>query len=310
VHEREGKVVSEMFQKYASGTMTLSLLAVQLNKQGFRTRNMHKLTGPNGVLMSGPRLFTTSSVRGILHNPFYTGKVSCNGELLPGLHEALVTEELFDILQSTMRRNSGRSETLQVKPEREYLLKGIVRCIYCGMPMWAQTYKSGRSYYREHKASRSLALCQGSSITCSVIDDQISKLVEAIELGPRWLEEVLYKISLKDEVVRVKNERQSVLEKLRRMGKAYVDGVFDDAEYQRQKKLLELKLESLVVPQANAAEEAGKLILDIPRLWGNASMTERRNILLTMLDAVYVDARKSKSIVAIKPKPPSKPVFQ
>ena len=29
-----------------------------------------------------------------------------------------------------------------------------------------------------------------------------------------------------------------------------------------------------------------------------------------MLDAVYVDARKTKSIPAIKPKPPFKPVFQ
>jgi site-specific DNA recombinase len=31
---------------------------------------------------------------------------------------------------------------------------------------------------------------------------------------------------------------------------------------------------------------------------------------LTMLDAVYVGAKKTKSIVAIKPKPPFKPVFQ
>ncbi len=29
-----------------------------------------------------------------------------------------------------------------------------------------------------------------------------------------------------------------------------------------------------------------------------------------MLDAVYEDAKKSKSIVAIRPKPPFKPVFQ
>ena len=36
--------------------------------------------------------------------------------------------------------NSGRSETLQVRPDRQYLLKGIVRCAYCGMPMWAQTF--------------------------------------------------------------------------------------------------------------------------------------------------------------------------
>ena len=29
-----------------------------------------------------------------------------------------------------------------------------------------------------------------------------------------------------------------------------------------------------------------------------------------MLDAVYVDARKTNSIIAIRPKPPFKPVFQ
>jgi site-specific DNA recombinase len=80
-----------------------------------------------GTTVSGPRLFTTASVRGILHNPFYAGKVAYNGKLLPGLHEALVSHDLFDIVQTTMKKNSGRSETLQVKPEREYLLKGIVR---------------------------------------------------------------------------------------------------------------------------------------------------------------------------------------
>ncbi len=94
------------------------------------------------------------------------------------------------------------------------------------------------------------------------------------------------------------------------MAKAYMDGLFPDEEYHRQKKLLEMELESLVVPQANAAEEAGKLILDLARLWANANSEERRRLLLTMLDAVYVDAKKTKSIIAVKPKPPFKPVFQ
>ncbi len=53
------------------------------------------------------------------------------------------------------------------------------------------------------------------------------------------------------------------MEKLRRMGKAYIDGLFPDIEYQWQKKLLEMELESLVVPAANAAEDAGNLIQDL-----------------------------------------------
>jgi hypothetical protein len=81
-------------------------------------------------------------------------------------------------------------------------------------------------------------------------------------------------------------------------------------DYHRQKKLLEMELESLVIPQANAAEEAGKLIMDMPRLWTRANQEEKRKLLLTMLDVVYVDAKKAKTIVAIKPKPPFKPVFQ
>ena len=151
---------------------------------------------------------------------------------------------------------------------------------------------------------------EGGSVTCPNIDDQVDKLVCAIELGPQWLEEVLSIISLKDEVTRVKKERLAVLEKQRRMGKAYVDGLFPYEEYHRQKKLLEMELESLVVPAANADEEAGKLIMNLKNLWAEANLEERRKLLLTMLDAVYVDTRKTKSIVAIRPKPPFKPVFQ
>jgi hypothetical protein len=121
---------------------------------------------------------------------------------------------------------------------------------------------------------------------------------------------VLAIISLKDEVEQVNKKRQATQEKLRRMAKAYIDGVFPDEEYHRQKKLLEMELESPVVPAADAAEEAGKLIMNLPKLWMEANDEEKRKLLLSMLDAVYVDARQTKSIVAIRPKPPFRPIFQ
>jgi hypothetical protein len=178
--------------------------------------------------------------------------------------------------------------------------------------MWSQTFYNGLQYYREHKASRSHGVCPsaGGAIACHIIDDQIRQLIGAIELGPRWLEEVLAIISLKDEVNRVKDQRLTVIEKQRRMGKAYVDGLFPDGEYQRQKKLLEMELESLVVPAANAAEEAGNLINNLKNLWAEATVEEQRKLLLTMLDGIYIDAKQTKSIVAIRPKPAFKPIFQ
>jgi len=52
------------------------------------------------------------------------------------------------------------------------------------------------------------------------------------------------------------------------------------------------------------------LIMNLPRLWVQANQEERRKLLLTMLDAVFIDAKSRNSIVTIKPKLPFKPVFQ
>jgi hypothetical protein len=49
---------------------------------------------------------------------------------------------------------------------------------------------------------------------------------------------------------------------------------------------------------------------DLPKLWEQADLGERRRILLTMLDAVYVDPVEAKSIVAIKPKPAFHALFE
>ena len=145
---REAEAVRELFRRYATGTTTLSRLAQWLNDQGFRTRNRHKVQDQEGNWVQEPRHFTTASVRGILHNPVYTGKIKHMDQVFPGAHTPLVSEELFETVQVAMRRNSGRSETLHPGPEREYLLKGIIRCAHCLLPMWAQTYANGHRYYR------------------------------------------------------------------------------------------------------------------------------------------------------------------
>ena len=89
----------------------------------------------------------------------------------------------------------------------------------------------------------------------------------------------------------------------------YLDGLKVEEEYRREKRLLEDKLESLAVPGIDTATEAGKLFEDLPQLWNEANPNEKRGLLLTMLDAVYVDTVEEKSIVAIKPKPAFRPLF-
>ena len=62
-----------------------------------------------------------------------------------------------------------------------------------------------------------------------------------------------------------------------------MDGVYDDEEYRRQKRKLEMELESLIAPEADAASEAGRLIERLPEMWSGANEGERRKLLLSMV---------------------------
>src|SRR5690606_16441597 len=134
---------------------------------------------------------------------------------------------------------------------RDYLLKGLIRCVHCGMNAWAQTYKNGNTYYRETRSSNSAGErpAQGGSISCAIPDEQVERIIQPVELPTDWMDQALAIISQKDEVARVKEERARVAERLRRLGRAYVDGLFPDTEYRRQKHALEVELESLIVPE-------------------------------------------------------------
>ena len=96
IHAEEGLAVTDLFRRYATGTTSLGQLASYLNEEGFRTRNTKRLPNTKGELVAEPRLFTTASVRGILHNPFFTGRVRHGEHLYPGEHEGLVVAIALD----------------------------------------------------------------------------------------------------------------------------------------------------------------------------------------------------------------------
>jgi len=300
----EAEVVRKIFQLYSSGQWTLSKLADWLNEQGFRTRNKRQITDSNGENTSGPRLFSLYSVRWLLHNPFFTGKVRYHGQLYPGQHEPIVDEQLFTLVQQQLKqaKNSGRSTSTAF---RNYLLKGLVRCIYCGYPLWCETTTHGYPLYRERKGARSAASCimGEKAIKCSVIDEQMDAVIEAIVLEPSWKEKIVAKIAAISEHDRVLKERKHITEKLRRLAKAYVDGLVEEREYNLQRKLLQDNLGALVVPEMDATIKAGELIENLGNIWKESTPEEKHKLLTIMLDAVYVDLLSSRSIVGLLPKP-------
>ncbi len=300
----ETEVVKKIFQLYSSGQWSLSKLADWLNQQGFRTRNMHKKRDASGELVSKPTPFSLYSIRWLLHNPFFTGKVSYHGQLHPGQHEAIIDEILFNQVQEQLKkaRRTGRSTSTSF---RNYLLKGLIRCIYCGYPLWCETTSNGYSLYRERKGSRSADKCLvgEKAIRCDVIDEQMNAVIEAIALEPSWKEKVIAKLALISEHDQVLKERKQITDKLKRLSKVYVDGLIEEREYNLQRKLLQDRMETLVVPEMDATIKAGELIENLGNIWHEATLEEKHDLLTIMLDAVYVDLLNNRSIVGILPKP-------
>jgi site-specific DNA recombinase len=153
--------------------------------------------------------------------------VKHHDQLLPGAHEPLISDSLFQTVQVTLKKNSGRSETLHPRPEREYLLKGLIRCGHCGYPMWAQTYQNGHRYYREQYGSRGEGYCVGrsGSMPCDIPDEQMGRIISAIALPDSWQDRLLARLHLEDEVKRVERERKEAEQRLRRLGQVYLDGL-------------------------------------------------------------------------------------
>ena len=64
-----------------------------------------------------------------------------------------------------------------------------------------------------------------------------------------------------------------------------------------------------MIPELDSAEEAGRLLGHLPVLWAAATLDERHDLVTGMLDVVYFDLSETKTVLAIKPKPPFAPVF-
>jgi site-specific DNA recombinase len=293
--------VRQAFARYATGTVTASMVAQLLNEQGFRTRNTRK--DPE-VGVVGPRPFGKESVVDMLRNPFYAGKVRYKGgELLPGVHEAAVTWELFAQVQQQLNRHARNGATDRTR--QTYLLNGLLRCVHCGERLWAVTVKRERSRHgapippRRYARYRTMCHDRGNhdcpsgntSVSAWEIDEQVSQLIQRVRLPAAWQAAIAGLLATDDERAEVERRRQAAQERLRRAARAYADGNLDEADYERRKRETEAELASLVVPAERELVDAASYLANLGRLWEGVDLPTRREIVLSLFDAIYVDVR-------------------
>jgi site-specific DNA recombinase len=141
VNEEEARQVRAIFKLYLRQQGLIPVVQ-ELEKRGWLTKRWQTRKGH----FRGGQRFTKSSLRHLLTNSVYLGKVKYKKEVHPGEHQAIVDPVVWQQVQDLLCQQShgrvGRTDS-------HALLKGILRCQRCGFAMTpAFTAKPGKPRYR------------------------------------------------------------------------------------------------------------------------------------------------------------------
>jgi len=299
--DNESKLVLQAYEMYASGNYTCQQIASWLNTTGTYPRT-HRKERKNRT-----SIWSKSSVEGMLSNPVYAGDVTYKGKRLPGKHQLIVDNELFETVQSVKRQHRRGPWTYTPK-HRTYLLGGILFCARCGTKLWAQ-HLSGKDYYREEVSRRGLP-CTGTkhTVRANILEAQVEQIILSLTLPESWRALVLDYLSSSEEREAAMREKRSLEEKRRRLYRAYADGMPED-DYRRELLATEATLRGLKDVQMEEVITLGDHVEGLIQAWHHATKEEKRQILVTMLDGVHVDFT-SQQVVALSIKPAFKPLFK
>src|SRR5258706_3939383 len=141
VNEKEARRVREIFALYRS-QRSLAAVVSELNRKGWKTKSWKS---KSGVRHSG-RAFTKESLRRLLMNAVYAGKVEHRGATYVGEHAPIVEGALWDEVNATVR-DDHRNPPSTPRSGQNGLLAGLLVCANCQRPMIATyTLKRGQRY--------------------------------------------------------------------------------------------------------------------------------------------------------------------
>jgi site-specific DNA recombinase len=136
----------------------------------------------------GGKAFTKTSLHKLLTNVAYIGKVRYKTETHNGEHVGIVTPEIWQQVQTILRRN-GVSGGALIRNRFGAILKGLVRCVPCNCAMTpSHTTRSGQRRYRYYTCSgaqkRGWNTCPSKAVPAAQLEKLVVDQIRAIGKDP------------------------------------------------------------------------------------------------------------------------------
>jgi DNA invertase Pin-like site-specific DNA recombinase len=257
------------------GGRSHTAIAKQWNKQGLTTT-----TG---------KPFSPQKVRELLLSPKTAGLRYVDGKPVTAAWEGIITleqhQELRAILGPTRRERAGTG----LPTARTYLLGGLVFCGKCGHRLTAKRSAGKRRYYCDSRLGGCGGILRAAEplerwVVRELLSELPQRLLEAANRAPEHWESL----------GRLMAQRQTQEDRLDGLADYLADGTLSKADYLRQKKRLQARLDELEAQITSVRSSAprrrlrGAYLWEIEAEWEQLDLDEQRSLLADHIDKIVV----------------------
>lgn len=338
INEAEAEAIRIIFDKYVNTNMGSTGVSKYLENHG-----ISKIARKNG---KNP-LFDANLIRKILKNPVYCGKIAYGRRktekvhgtrneyrivehddylLVDGLHEAIVSTELWDAAQIKLTAQAKKYEKVNVGNNRIHLLSGIVKCPICGAGMFGNKsvkYKADGTKYKDfyyygckHRdMSRGHKCYYKKQINEELLDSAVAEVLTKLVSRPKFASMMQEKINMKVDTSAIDQEiytYESNLKQLNATKARLADDIDsmnpDDRHYERMKADFESRINAIydkidinennlmdararklaIEADKITADNIYKVLMSFDKLYALMKESERRQLVQELIDKVEI----------------------
>ena len=261
INEKEAESVRLIFNEYSNGR-GYKAITNKLNKLGYKTKKGND--------------FSVGSIRDILTNPVYIGKIRYNVRqdwsekrrrninpnpiITDGIHEAIIDEKLWDKVQTILESKKGKPARIY---DGEYPLTGILKCPKCGAGMvimrTTNTLKDGTKKRIQYYAcgnwkNKGTAVCNSNSIRVDKANEYVFTKISELLSNEKMVKTIVNNINrerqkkinpAKKELERIDKELEKIDRKKTKLFEAYEEELISKEEFKERKDELNKRAKSL-----------------------------------------------------------------
>ena len=293
INPYEAEQVRKIYEWYISGE-SLARITRHLHKEGYTNRY--------GSWSSW------SSVRSVLSNRTYTGQLRFGEVIVENAHEAIITKEQFEMVQSIHAKRQEKYGMTSF--QSKHLLTGLLFCGYCG----ARYYKKNTGKYEYYTCySRSKQIlkmvkdprCKNRNWKAQELELKIDERVRELLNSPEMAEEIaaagkpkkhipIKNIEIEKRVREIDRQISKLMELYQR------DDIPTDVlgesinKLYNEKTALETSLEPVPVDDTLPFNLVQELIADAAQVWDFADEAQKRHILQSLIRRITLTGNDIK----------------